>query len=112
MSTNRGGAAAAGDVGSEHVADNFQDDVVENADVEEAVVRALPSPHRPTAKEVDDHYVSPLPYRNWCPICVGTRGREDAHTRSRTICGGKPIIARGESTRKTRPAKKTNGSLE
>ena len=47
-----GGADAAGDVGSEHVADNFQDDVVENADVEETVVRALPSSHRPTPKEV------------------------------------------------------------
>ena len=58
MSRSRGGADAAGDVGGEHVADNFQDDVVENIDVEEAVVRALPSSHRPTPKEVDDHYVS------------------------------------------------------
>ena len=73
----------AGDVSGEHVADNFQDDVVENIDVEEAVVRALPRPRRPTLKEVDDHYVSHLPYRNWCPICVGTKGREDAHTRSK-----------------------------
>ena len=76
---DRGGADAAGGVGGEHVADNFQDDVVENINVEEAVVRALPSPHRPTPKEVDDHYESHLPYRNWCLICVGQRQRRCAY---------------------------------
>ena len=30
--------------------------------------------------------------RNWCPIRVGAGGREDTHMRSRTQCGGKPII--------------------
>ena len=60
---DRGGAATAGDVGGKRVAENFLDDVVENIDVEETVVRALPSTHRPTPKEVDDHYVS---HSNMC----------------------------------------------
>ena len=89
---DRGEAATAGDVGGKRVAEIFQDDVVGNIDVEESAVRALPCTHRPTPKEVDDHHVCHALYRNWCPICVGARGREDAHTRSRTNCGEKPII--------------------
>ena len=57
------GAATAGDVGGKRVAENLQDDVMEKIDVEETVVRAFPSSLRPTPKEVDDHYVSHLPYR-------------------------------------------------
>ncbi len=27
------------------------------------------------------YYLTHLPYRNWCPICVKARGREDPHRR-------------------------------
>ena len=68
------------------------DDVYDSMDPEETLVKVLPSPQRPSQKEVDEHNASHLPYRNWCPICVRARGREDAHKRIETRMNGKPII--------------------
>ena len=32
-------------------------------------------------RQVYEHNASHLPYRNWCPICVESRGKVDAHPR-------------------------------
>ena len=50
-----------------------------SAEVQEA--RIKPSPSAPTASEVARHDVTHVPYRNWCPICVGASAKEDAHPR-------------------------------
>ena len=42
---------------------------------------SLSSPIRPSAEDVDDHYRTHLPYRNWCPVCVRAKGKEAAHPR-------------------------------
>ena len=56
----------------------------------------LTSPIRPTAEDVEKHYHTHLPYRNWCPVCVKARGREDPHRRGATTeedKSGLPIIS-------------------
>ena len=42
----------------------------------------LRSPVKPSKEDVEKHYALHLPYRNWCPVCVKSKGREDAHARS------------------------------
>ena len=40
-------------------------------------------PGCPTAEEVEEHSVTHLPHRSWCPICVKARGNENPHYRSK-----------------------------
>ena len=52
------------------------------AEPEEVEMRELRDPSLPSQEEVDDHYArGHLPYRNWCPICVQSQGRDDDHPR-------------------------------
>ena len=40
------------------------------------------APCLPSPAEVEKHCATHLPYRNWCPICVQAKAREDAHRRA------------------------------
>ena len=52
------------------------DDVFKSVDPEEVFVKVLASPMKPSAKEVEAHNATHMPYRNWCPVCVKSRGKE------------------------------------
>ena len=41
----------------------------------------LCQPCEPTAKEIEEHYLTHLPFRNWCPHCIAGRGHSDHHKR-------------------------------
>ncbi len=41
---------------------------------ETAKLKAASCPVRPSEAEVEDHRLTHLPYRNWCPECVAGRG--------------------------------------
>ena len=41
--------------------------------------RKLLDPKLPSQKEVDEHDLSHLPYRNWCPFCVAGKGKLASH---------------------------------
>ena len=56
-----------------------EDDVFDQVDVEKTSAHTLPSPQRPTAKEVEEHNATHLPYRSWRPVCVQSRGRGNSH---------------------------------
>ena len=43
--------------------------------------KTVRSPPTPTQQEIDEHRVSHLPYRSWCPECVEAFGRERGHRR-------------------------------
>ena len=44
---------------------------------EEAMkVRKLVDPKRPSQQEVDEHFLSHLPFRNWCPHCMRGKAKE------------------------------------
>ena len=56
--------------------------VPEDRDAEEAQdPRFKCTPCLPTSAERAAHDVAHLPYRNWCPVCVRAKAREDAHWR-------------------------------
>ena len=40
-------------------------------------------PQQPSIEEVSAHEFTHMPYRSWCKVCVMSRGREDAHPRSK-----------------------------
>ena len=50
----------------------------------------MKSPYKPSQKDVDDHYLTHLPYRNWCRHCVRGRGKEMAHNRGNIEKGEVP----------------------
>ena len=39
----------------------------------------MADPKKPSKEEVEEHWKTHLPYRNWCEVCVRGRGKEDAH---------------------------------
>ena len=45
-------------------------------------VRKLVDPKRPSQQEVDEHYLTHLPFRNWCPYCVRGKSVTGAHRRT------------------------------
>ena len=44
-------------------------------------VRTILDPKLPSEDEVRQHYLTHMPYRNWCPHCVRGRGKEMEHRR-------------------------------
>ena len=42
---------------------------------DERPLRGLADPRKPSQKEVDEHELTHLPYRNWCDICVKYKGK-------------------------------------
>ena len=46
---------------------------------EHDVIRKVIDPKLPTQKEIDDHNLTHLPYRNWCSICVKAKGKDMGH---------------------------------
>ena len=42
-------------------------------------MRILADPRMPSQKDVDEHNLSHVPYRNWCPHCVMGRGKDHDH---------------------------------
>ena len=44
------------------------------------VIKKVKDPKLPTSEEVDSHYVmGHIPYRDWCPMCVKSQGRDMCH---------------------------------
>ena len=51
---------------------------------EEDVVKKLRDPKLPTQEEVDRHYLTGhMKFRDWCPVCVKSQGKEMDHTRDK-----------------------------
>ena len=72
--------------------DETAEEVYDNVDPEEVFVKVLPSPCKPCLREVEEHNATHLPYRNWCPVCVKSRGRADAHV-TVTRRDGVPMVS-------------------
>ncbi len=51
-------------------------------EVDQRTMRRLIDPRKPTTEEVDEHELTHLPYRNWCPIRVMAKGKELHHRKS------------------------------
>ena len=44
--------------------------------------KTIGDPRLPSQKEVEEHYLTHVPYRNWCPHCVRGRGKDLDHRKS------------------------------
>ena len=54
-------------------------------------IRKLPDPKLPTPEEVERHFLQGhLPYRNLCPVCVKSKGKDEAHKRDSGNSRGLP----------------------
>ena len=51
--------------------------------------RGLRQPQQPTPQQIAEHNLTNLPYRNWCPICVQGKGRQDNYKKQQS---GQPVI--------------------
>ena len=41
--------------------------------------KAMMQPVQPTPQEIQQHNLTRMPYRSWCPVCVQSRGRQTSH---------------------------------
>ena len=65
----------------------------ENMEDEATVSEAMSGHVKPTAKMVEDHNVSHLPFRNWCSSCVRGRGRSQQHRLQDHTGDGVPVVS-------------------
>ena len=45
-------------------------------------LRSIGDPRLPSPREVEEHNLTHLPYRNWCPVCVRCRGKGLDHRKA------------------------------
>ena len=54
------------------------------APAEQAPVHTIKDPRLPSQKDIDEHYAcGHAPFRDWCSICVKSRGVDPAHSPSK-----------------------------
>ncbi len=81
--------------GNENKSTNNNDTIeAEQGEIEEAT-RAKPvtNPSNPTQQEINDHKITHLPYRSWCPHCVRGKAREDGHYTRDKSTNEVPVIS-------------------
>ena len=85
---------AGGEAGVDEGAEKEEkaEEVFDAVDPEVVAMKVLPSPQRPSMREVEEHSTCHLPYRSWCPICVKARGKEDDHGRCEVRKDRKPVV--------------------
>ena len=54
----------------------------EPVESEASQVKQAVKPCRPSQQEVDEHMVTHLPFRSWCPHCVSGKSRGKQHARA------------------------------
>ena len=89
-------------------------------DDEEVPATCIPctEPCKPTKKEIEEHAVTHLPFRSWCPQCVMGKAKDDPHRKVEQEVkeAGMPIVTidymylgkRGESESKEEYESKSN----
>ena len=60
--------------------EDFEEIECENKESEEArAPEVLRDPGAPTAKEIEEHNTTHLPFRSWCPHCVTGKAQDRPH---------------------------------
>ena len=53
---------------------------IEEEEQQQAIpAKGIRSPEQPTQQERAEHNLTHLPFRSWCPLCVQSKGKADAH---------------------------------
>ena len=50
--------------------------------VDKRRLKGLGDPRKPTAREVEEHKLTHVPYRNWCSICIRAKGKDLDHRKA------------------------------
>ena len=54
--------------------------IIEEEEQQQAIpAKGIKSPEQPTPQERAEHNLTHLPFRSWCPLCVQSKGKADAH---------------------------------
>ena len=77
----------------------------EVAEEESVKIPKLKKPHEPSQEEIDEHDLSHIPFRSWCPSCVRGRALNDSHQhlcaedehRLPTLCCDYSFLVKDES---------------
>ena len=81
-----------GRTGSEGADDaHIADDDPDPQDV--PAVRYRVSDPLPSESQRFEHSITHLPFKTWCPVCVGARGRNDMHRRVTASTTQVPLVA-------------------
>ena len=51
-------------------------------EVDKAIIKKLLDPRKPSEQEVENHELYHVPYRNWCAVCVRSKGKDLDHRKS------------------------------
>ena len=54
--------------------------------------RKLPDPKMPPKEEVEQHYLTHLPFRNWCQYCIQGKGKVAPHFKQKHREDGLPEV--------------------
>ena len=59
----------------------YSEDLLTEDDTPQMATRAkaMTMPTQPTPQEIQEHSITHMPYRSWCPICVQAKGRQANH---------------------------------
>ena len=49
---------------------------------DKAIIKKLLDPRKPSEQEVESHELYHVPYRNWCAVCVRSKGKDLDHRKS------------------------------
>ena len=66
-------------MGGEEVGEERPAGGEEEETTEEHKPKLRTSPDQPTAREIEEHMITHVPYRSWCPYCVTGKCKADAH---------------------------------
>ena len=65
--------------------EDFHEIVCEEKESEEArAPEVLRDPGAPTLQEVEEHNITHMPFRSWCPRCVTGKAQERPHRKQET----------------------------
>jgi hypothetical protein len=76
------GEAVDADPGIEEAGIGSDGEAPEQDPGDKRVMRKMANPLLPTASEVEEHRLTHLPFRSWCPFCIKGRGVERSHFRA------------------------------
>eukprot|EP00971_Amphidinium_carterae_P048948 964526-Amphidinium_carterae.4 len=66
-----------------HTPNEIQVDNTVNTELSQQtnISRQLRQPPQPTQQEQEEHRITHMPYRSWCPICVKAKGQPQHHNK-------------------------------
>ena len=79
-----------------------QEEELECSPCETRAPKTVFNPMLPSKADVESHNLTHATYRNWCPVCVKARGKEDAHARAKEPKDGEETMPCLGSTSETR----------